>query len=89
MLIAVVFIAFATSNVSFMKMFGIGMTVAVLVDAFIVRATLVPAFMRLAGDANWWAPTWMRGIYRRFGVREQVALREETPSIIDIAPQEV
>lgn len=88
-LIAVVFIAFATSNVSFMKMFGIGMTVAVLVDAFIVRATLVPAFMRLAGDANWWAPGWMRRIYRRFGIREQVALHDEVPPIIGLAPQEV
>jgi RND superfamily putative drug exporter len=88
-LIAVVFIAFATSNVSFMKMFGIGMTAAVLVDAFIVRATLVPAFMRLAGDANWWAPGWMRGIYRRYGIKEQVALRDERPPIIDVAPQEV
>ena len=55
-LIAVVFLAFATGNVSFMKMFGIGLTLAVLVDAFLIRSTLVPAFMRLAGDANWWAP---------------------------------
>ena len=74
LVIAVVFIAFATSNVSFMKMFGIGMTIAVLVDAFIVRATLVPAFMRLAGDANWWAPAWMRRIHDRFGIREHVDL---------------
>jgi RND superfamily putative drug exporter len=74
LVIAVVFIAFATSNVSFMKMFGIGMTLAVLVDAFIVRATLVPAFMRLAGDANWWAPAWMRRIHDRFGISEHVDL---------------
>jgi RND superfamily putative drug exporter len=88
-LIAVVFIAFATSNVSFMKMFGVGMTVAVLVDAFVVRATLVPAFMRLAGDANWWAPGWMQAIYRRFGIREHAVLRDDAPPIIDLAPQEV
>lgn len=37
-------------------MFGIGLGLAVLMDATIVRACLVPAFMRLAGDANWWAP---------------------------------
>ena len=61
-LIAVVFLAFATGQVSFMKMFGIGLTLAVLVDAFLIRSTLVPAFMRLAGDANWWAP----GPLRRF-----------------------
>ena len=58
-LIAVVMIAFAVSGVTFMKMFGIGMTLAVLVDAFVVRATLVPAFMRLAGRANWWAPRFL------------------------------
>jgi putative drug exporter of the RND superfamily len=69
-LIAVVFVAFATSSVMFMKMFGVGMTLAVLVDAFIVRAALVPAFMRLAGRANWWAPRWLQPLYRRFGFQE-------------------
>ena len=88
-LIAVVFVAFATSHVSFMKMFGVGMTLAVLVDAFIVRATLVPAFMRLAGAANWWAPRWMRTLYDRFGIREHVDLDPIGPSPkIDPVPQE-
>lgn len=73
-LIAVVFVAFGTSDVSFLKMFGVGMTLAVLVDAFIVRATLVPAFMRLAGEANWWAPRWLRRVYARFGIREAAEL---------------
>jgi RND superfamily putative drug exporter len=63
-------IAFAVSGVTFMKMFGIGMTLAVLVDAFVVRATLVPAFMRLAGRANWWAPRFLRGVHDRFGISE-------------------
>jgi RND superfamily putative drug exporter len=70
LLIAVVMVAFAVSGVTFMKMFGIGMTVAVLVDAFVVRATLVPAFMRLAGRANWWAPRFLRRIHERFGFSE-------------------
>ena len=56
LLISVVFISFATSEVSFIKLFGIGLALAVLMDAFVIRGTLVPAFMRLAGDANWWAP---------------------------------
>ncbi len=73
-LIAVVFIAFATSRVSFMKMFGLGMALAVLVDAFIVRTTLVPAFMRLAGRANWWAPAPLRRFHDRFGFNEHVDL---------------
>ena len=69
-LLAVVFIALATSRVSFMKLFGIGLTMAVLMDATLIRATLVPAFMRLAGEANWWAPAPMRRFYERWGVSE-------------------
>ena len=70
LLIAVVMVAFSLSGVTLMKMFGIGMTLAVLVDAFVVRATLVPAFMRLAGRANWWAPRFLRRIHERFGFSE-------------------
>jgi RND superfamily putative drug exporter len=76
-LIAVVFIAFAGGNVSFMKMFGIGLTLAVLVDAFLIRSTLVPAFMRLPGDANWWAPAPLRRLHDRFGFSEHVDLDDE------------
>jgi RND superfamily putative drug exporter len=80
-LISVVFVAFATSRVMMMKMFGIGMTLAVLVDAFIVRAALVPAFMRLAGRANWWAPRWMRPLHRRFGISESERPDRATPQV--------
>jgi putative drug exporter of the RND superfamily len=76
-LIAVVFVAFSTGNVSFMKMFGIGLTLAVLVDAFLIRSTLVPAFMRLAGKANWWAPAPLRRFHHRFGIAEHVELPDE------------
>jgi RND superfamily putative drug exporter len=69
-LLSVVFVAFSTSGVTFIKLFGIGLTIAVLMDATLVRATLVPAFMRLAGRANWWAPTWMRKVYDKFGINE-------------------
>jgi RND superfamily putative drug exporter len=69
-LISVVFIAFSTSGVSFIKLFGIGLALAVLMDAFVIRATLVPAFMRLAGEFNWWAPRPMRRFYERFGIAE-------------------
>ena len=80
-LIAVVFLAFATGQVSFMKMFGIGLTLAVLVDAFLIRSTLVPAFMRLAGDANWWAPGPLRRFHERFGVSEHVDLDDELAAL--------
>jgi RND superfamily putative drug exporter len=70
LLISVIFLAFATSGVTFIKLFGLGLALAVLMDAFVIRATLVPAFMRLAGEANWWAPGPLRRVYRRFGIRE-------------------
>jgi RND superfamily putative drug exporter len=69
-LLAVVFIAFANSDVSFIKMFGVGMSLAVIMDATLVRGALVPAFMRLAGNANWWAPGPLRRFHDRFGLRE-------------------
>ena len=55
-LISIVFLAMVTSQVSFIKMFGLGMALAVLMDATLVRGVLVPAFMRVAGRANWWVP---------------------------------
>ena len=69
-LLAVVFLAFATSGISFMKMFGLGLTLAVVMDATLVRGALVPAFMRLAGEANWWAPGPIRRFHARFGLSE-------------------
>ena len=69
-LLAVVFISFASSKVTFIKLFGIGLTMAVLMDATLVRGLLVPSFMRLAGDANWWSPRWLRRVYDRFGFDE-------------------
>ncbi|MFN8024562.1 MAG: MMPL family transporter [Acidimicrobiales bacterium] len=77
-LLAVTFLAFGTSSVSFMKMFGIGLTLAVVMDATIIRGLLVPAFMRLAGDANWWAPQWMKRIHDRFGISEG----EAAPAVV-------
>jgi putative drug exporter of the RND superfamily len=64
-LISIVFIAVATSQVSFIKLFGVGMALAVLMDATLVRGILVPSFMRLAGRANWWAPRWLSVRSRR------------------------
>lgn len=69
-LIAVVFLAFATGRVSLMKLIGIGLALAILVDAFLVRTTLVPAFMQLAGRANWWAPAPLRRLHARLGFSE-------------------
>ncbi|HEV2890936.1 MAG TPA: MMPL family transporter [Frankiaceae bacterium] len=76
-LIAVVFAAFAlTSRISFMIMFGVGLTMAVVMDATLIRAALVPAFMKLAGEANWWAPAPLRRIYDRYGISENDPVTE-------------
>ena len=72
-LLAIVFVAFATSQVSFLKLFGIGTALAILVDATLIRALLVPAFMRLAGQANWWAPAPLRRLHARVGLAETPA----------------
>ena len=69
-LLAVVFLAFATSEVSFIQLFGIGSALAIVVDATLIRALLVPAFMRLAGRANWWAPHPLRRLHGRIGLSE-------------------
>ena len=76
-LIAVVFLAFVTGRVSFIKLFGLGLTLAVVMDAFLIRGTLVPAFMRLAGDWNWWAPGPLRRFHDRWGLSETVDLDGE------------
>ena len=70
LLFAVAIGAFATSQIVFIKELGIGTALAVLIDATIVRALLVPSLMELLGTANWWAPRPLRRVYDRFGWRE-------------------
>jgi RND superfamily putative drug exporter len=89
-LIAVVFLAFSTSSITFIKLFGIGLALAVVLDATIIRATLVPAFMRLAGEANWWAPAPLRRFHERYGFSEgedvsDLVLRDEDVLDIDLS----
>ncbi|MDO8646442.1 MAG: MMPL family transporter [Candidatus Planktophila sp.] len=60
LLLAVVFATFMISGVTSIKMLGFGVALAVLLDASLVRALLVPALMRLFGERNWWAPKWMQ-----------------------------
>ena len=70
LLLVVVIGAFSTSGIVFIKMIGIGMIIAILVDATIVRALLVPATMRLLGHWNWWAPGPLARFWARHGIRE-------------------
>ena len=68
--IALVFLAFGSARVFFMKQIAIGMALGVMIDATIVRALLVPSLMRLLGEWNWWAPAPLRRLHRRFGFSE-------------------
>ena len=63
-----VFVAFATAKVVLIQAMGVGMAVAVALDATLVRVLLVPATMRLFGAANWWAPGWLHGLRRALGL---------------------
>lgn len=69
-LLSIVFGSFISSSVAGVKLLGLGLTLAILVDATLVRGVLVPAFMRLAGTANWWAPRPLRAFHNRFGISE-------------------
>jgi RND superfamily putative drug exporter len=74
LLLVLVYGAFATSGVTTVKVIGLGLLLAILVDAFCIRLTLVPALMRLAGRANWWAPRSMRRLHLRVGIWESEPL---------------
>jgi uncharacterized membrane protein YdfJ with MMPL/SSD domain len=65
-----VFAAFALADVSLIKALGLGLALAVAIDATIVRALVVPATMRLLGRLNWWALRPLAALYRRLGLAE-------------------
>ncbi|MEU6090431.1 MMPL family transporter [Streptomyces sp. NPDC047085] len=69
-ILAVVMVAIGTSRVTNTKMLGLGIALAVLMDAMVVRSLLVPAIMRLTGRATWWAPAPLRRFHERFGLSE-------------------
>src|SRR5215472_12148324 len=66
--------SFSASGITFIKLMGVGMIIALVVDATIIRVLLVPATMRLLGPANWWAPRPLRRLYARYGIREDGGL---------------
>jgi len=68
-----VFLAFGLAEVVIIKAIGIGLTIAVALDATIVRVLVVPSVMRILGRANWWAPGPLRRLNRRLGAGEAPA----------------
>lgn len=67
LIMAIAFAALMAAQVSFMRMFGTGLTIAILVDATIIRMLLVPSFMRMLGRFNWWAPKPLVKLHERIG----------------------
>jgi RND superfamily putative drug exporter len=70
LVMSISFAALIAAEVSFMRMFGLGLTLAVLVDATLVRMMLVPSFMHLVGAWNWWAPRPLARLHKRIGISE-------------------
>ncbi len=82
LLFAVVLAAFSTSEIIFIKQIGVGLAIAVIMDATLVRALFVPATMRLLGRWNWWSPRPLRALWQRVGLSETeaAATAAETPA---------
>jgi RND superfamily putative drug exporter len=83
-LMAIVFAAISRAHVAFMMLFGTGLTLAVLMDATIVRGTLVPAFMRLAGRWNWWAPAPLARLHARIGLSDEPSTPAHEPEPVAV-----
>jgi RND superfamily putative drug exporter len=78
LLLTITLLSFA-NGLSFMKMFGIGTAVAIVIDATVIRGVVVPAFLRVAGELNWWAPPPLKWLHARIGF-------SEAPSATEFAP---
>jgi putative drug exporter of the RND superfamily len=76
LLLAVVFAGLIYSGVSLIQMAGLGIVLAIILDATLIRCFLVPSLMSLMGRANWWAPRPMRALHRRIGLRESALVPE-------------
>ena len=79
-LIVVVFAGFAAGEVLAVKQLGVGLAIAVIVDATMVRMLLVPAVMSVLGEWNWWAPAPLRRFHTRYGLHEAPSATSGTPA---------
>jgi RND superfamily putative drug exporter len=73
-----VFLAFVLADEVFLKMIGVGLATAILVDATVVRMVLVPATMELLGDANWWLPRWLARVLPKVHVEGETGTTLES-----------
>ncbi|WP_406450224.1 MMPL family transporter [Streptomyces sp. NBC_00876] len=86
-ILAVVMVAIGTSRVTNTKMLGLGIALAVLMDAMVVRSLLVPSVMKLMGRATWWAPAPLKRFHRRFGLSEGETVRPDAVEIPEPAQE--
>jgi RND superfamily putative drug exporter len=78
LVMSISFAALIAAQVSFMRMFGVGLTLAVAADATLVRVVLLPAFMPVLGTWCWWAPKWLARLHERFGINEGSPIAHQT-----------
>ncbi|CAL9618626.1 MMPL family transporter [Streptomyces sp. enrichment culture] len=90
LVLSVVMVAIGTSRITNTKMLGLGVALAVLMDAMVIRTLLVPAVLSLTGRASWWAPGPLRRLHDRFGISEgggpAVRATDATPGVPDPGP---
>ncbi|MFF9848050.1 MMPL family transporter [Streptomyces litmocidini] len=87
-ILAVVMVAIGTSRVTNTKMLGLGVALAVLMDAMVVRSLLVPSVMKLTGRLTWWAPGPLRRFHDRFGISEKDTYNpSNTPDVIEVSEE--
>lgn len=87
LIMSIAFAALIAAQVSFMRIFGLGLTLAILVDATLVRMGLLPAFMRVMGKRNWWSPAPLARLHERFGISEGPPQRPDPgpPPLVTVA----
>ncbi|HKH50496.1 MAG TPA: MMPL family transporter, partial [Mycobacterium sp.] len=86
LIMSISFAALMAAEVAVMKLFGLGLTLAIVVDATLVRMVMVPAFMHVMGQWNWWAPKWMVAVHRRLGLTDGHASNPQEPHSDEIEP---
>jgi putative drug exporter of the RND superfamily len=79
LVISTVCAVWITSGIGYMKAFGLGIPLAIILDATLVRGTLLPSLMKLLSEANWWAPTPLRKVHDRIGIKESIELPSPQP----------
>jgi RND superfamily putative drug exporter len=79
-----VFGAFILGNDAIIKLFGVALSTAVLLDAFVVRLILIPSLMTIFGTANWWLPGWLSRLLPHISVESQEDIEAGAEEIVDI-----